>query len=144
MVPSLRVMTELKIHAYTALALAARVKALRQLLLAAFVTHPHPDHFNGLPYVAGEDVPVYATSLAAKTIEESAIAKREQWQPVYGEEWPDRFRVPDRLMDDDGPVDIVGLRIGVHNVGPAESHADSYLIAEAGGNRVAVAAELAA
>lgn len=109
-------------------ALAARVAALRKPLLAAFVTHPHPDHFNGLPYVADEDVPVYATSLVAKTIEETAIAKREQWQPAYGQEWPDRFRVPDRLVDDGGTVDAGGLLIGVHSVGAAESHADSYLL----------------
>ncbi len=51
-------------------ALAAWVTAVGKPLLAAFVTHPHPDHFNGLPYVVGEDVPVYATPLAAKTIEE--------------------------------------------------------------------------
>jgi|SRR5215469_1371312 len=108
-------------------ALAARVTALRKPLLAAFVTHPHPDHFNGLPYVAGEDVPVYATPLAAKTIEETAIAKREQWRPVYGQEWPDRFRVPESTVEDGDSVDVAGLRIGVHSVGAAESHADSYL-----------------
>lgn len=166
-------MTEFKIHTYTAAepglfvnsylletaqgvvlvdagllvsdarALAARVTALRKPLLAAFVTHPHPDHFNGLPYVVGEDAPVYATSLVAKTIEESAIAKREQWQPVYGQEWPDRFRVPDQTVDDGGSVQVAGLRIGVHSVGAAESHADSYLLVEAAGARVAFIGDLA-
>ncbi|MFC7645601.1 MBL fold metallo-hydrolase [Streptosporangium lutulentum] len=76
-------------------ALAARLAALRKPLLAAFVTHAHPDHFNGLPYVAGDDVPVYATAAVAETIGEIALPKREQWQPLYGDEWPDRYRVPD-------------------------------------------------
>ena len=124
-------------------ALAARIAALRKPLLAAFVTHPHPDHFNGLPFVVGEDVPVYATALVAKTIEASAIAKREQWQPVYGQEWPDRFRVPDRLVDDGGTVDAGGLRIAVHSVGGAESHADSYLLVETGTAPVAFIGDLA-
>nr|BFE82884.1 hypothetical protein GCM10020093_054850 [Planobispora longispora] len=76
-------------------ALAARLSALRKPLLAAFVTHAHPDHFNGLPYVAGDDVPVYATAAVAETIAEIAVPKREQWRPLYGDEWPDRHRVPD-------------------------------------------------
>jgi glyoxylase-like metal-dependent hydrolase (beta-lactamase superfamily II) len=170
---SLWVMEEFKVHTYTAAepglfvnsyllesadgvvlvdagllvsdarALAARIAALRKPLLAAFVTHPHPDHFNGLPYVAGEDVPVYATSLVAKTIEETAVAKREQWQPAYGQEWPDRFRIPERLVDDNGTVDVGGLRISVHGVGAAESHADSYLLVETAGTPVAFIGDIA-
>jgi glyoxylase-like metal-dependent hydrolase (beta-lactamase superfamily II) len=50
-------------------ALAARLTALHKPLLAAFVTHAHPDHFNGLPYVVGADVPVYATAAVAATME---------------------------------------------------------------------------
>jgi glyoxylase-like metal-dependent hydrolase (beta-lactamase superfamily II) len=171
--PNVPVMTELKVHTYTAAepgifvnsylletaegvvvvdagllvsdarALAARVAALHKPLAAAFVTHPHPDHFNGLPYVVGDDVPVYATALVAKTIEETAVAKREQWQPMYGEEWPDRFRVPDRPLDGGGTVDVAGLRIHVHDLGAAESHADSYLLVDAGGRRNAFIGDLA-
>jgi glyoxylase-like metal-dependent hydrolase (beta-lactamase superfamily II) len=44
-----------------ALALAARLRALHKPLLAAFVTHAHPDHFNGLPYLVPDGVPVYAS-----------------------------------------------------------------------------------
>lgn len=170
---SVPVMTELKVHTYTAAepgifvnsylletedgvvlvdagllvsdarALAARVVALRKPLVAAFVTHPHPDHFNGLPYAVGDDVPVYATALVAKTIEQTAAAKREQWQPVYGDEWPDRFRVPNRLLDGGGTVEVAGLRLHVHDVGAAESHADSYLLVEAGQKRRAFIGDLA-
>lgn len=166
-------MTELKVHTYTAAepgifvnsylletadsvvlvdagllvsdarALAARAVALRKPLVAAFVTHPHPDHFNGLPYVVGDDVPVYATALVAKTIEQTAVAKREQWQPAYGDEWPDRFRVPDRLLAGGDTVDVAGLRIRVHDVGAAESHADSYLLVEAGEKRNVFIGDLA-
>jgi glyoxylase-like metal-dependent hydrolase (beta-lactamase superfamily II) len=166
-------MTELRIHTYTAAepglfvnsyllesldgvvlvdagllvsdarALSARIAALRKPLVAAFVTHPHPDHYNGLPFVADDDVPVYATALVARTIAETAAAKREQWQPIYGAEWPDRFRVPDHPLGGGGAVEIGGLHIQVHEVGPAESHADSFLVAEAGGKRVAFIGDLA-
>lgn len=108
-------------------ALAARIAALRKPLLGVFVTHAHPDHFNGLPVVAGDDVPVYATAEVADTIARIADAKREQWQPVYGDEWPDRHRVPDRRLETGSVVELGGLRFTVHAVGAAESHADSYL-----------------
>jgi glyoxylase-like metal-dependent hydrolase (beta-lactamase superfamily II) len=124
-------------------ALAARLAALRKPLLAAFVTHAHPDHFNGLPYVVGDDVPVYAATAVAETIAEIAQPKREQWQPLYGDEWPDRYRVPDRPLPADGVVELAGLRVEVHGMGAAESHADSYLLVHAGPQRAAFIGDLA-
>ncbi len=107
-------------------ALAARLAALRKPLLGVFVTHAHPDHFNGLPVLAADDVPVYAAADVADTIGRIAKAKREQWQPLYGAEWPDRHRVPDRRLSDGDVVELGGLRFALHAVGAAESHADSY------------------
>ncbi|HEU4544077.1 MAG TPA: MBL fold metallo-hydrolase [Jiangellaceae bacterium] len=113
-------------------ALAARLAALRKPLLGAFVTHAHPDHFNGLPYVVPQGVPVYAHSDVAAMIGEIAVPKREQWQPVYGDEWPDRYRVPDHPVPSGEVVEEGAVRVEVHGVGAAESHADSYLIVSAG------------
>jgi glyoxylase-like metal-dependent hydrolase (beta-lactamase superfamily II) len=93
--------------------------------------------------VIGDDVPVYATAAVAQVIKESAEDKREQWQPTYGAEWPDRYRVPDRTLAGGGTVEVGGLRVHVHDVGPAESHADSYLVVESGADRVAFIGDLA-
>jgi glyoxylase-like metal-dependent hydrolase (beta-lactamase superfamily II) len=120
-------------------ALAARLAALHKPLVAAFVTHAHPDHFNGLPYVVPDDVPVYATDAVAETIERIAVPKREQWQPLFGDEWPDRYRVPDHKVASGDAIDVAGLRIEVHDLGAGESHADSYLLVE----RVAFIGDLA-
>jgi glyoxylase-like metal-dependent hydrolase (beta-lactamase superfamily II) len=108
-------------------ALAARIEALHKPLLGAFVTHAHPDHFNGLPLLCGPDVPVFAAADVADTIARIADAKREQWQPVYGAEWPDEHRVPDRLLASGDVVELGGLSFELRAVGAAESHADSYL-----------------
>jgi glyoxylase-like metal-dependent hydrolase (beta-lactamase superfamily II) len=108
-------------------ALAARIAALHKPLLGVFVTHAHPDHFNGLPVLAGDEVPVYAAVDVADTIARIADAKRAQWQPVYGDEWPDRHRVPDRRLSTGDVVELGGLRFTLHALGAAESHADSYL-----------------
>lgn len=48
------VLIDANLLAADAEALAARLAALRKPLLAAFVTHPHPDHFNELPYIVSE------------------------------------------------------------------------------------------
>ncbi|HYN97010.1 MAG TPA: MBL fold metallo-hydrolase [Pilimelia sp.] len=111
-------------------ALTARITALRKPLLGVFVTHAHPDHFNGLPILAGDDVPVYAAADVADTIGQIADAKRAQWQPVYGDEWPDRHRIPDRRLSSGDVVELAGLRFTLHAVGAAESHADSYFLLE--------------
>src|SRR6266498_4813795 len=54
-------------------------------------------------------------------------ANLAQWQPVYGAEWPDRHRVPDRRLADGDIIELGGLRFTAHTVGAAESDADSYL-----------------
>jgi glyoxylase-like metal-dependent hydrolase (beta-lactamase superfamily II) len=108
-------------------ALAARIAALHKPLLGVFVTHAHPDHFNGLPILAGDGTPVYAAADVADTIARIADAKRLQWQPVYGDEWPDRHLVPGRRLSTGDVVELGGLRFTLHAVGAAESHADSYL-----------------
>src|SRR2546421_9905886 len=109
-------------------ALAARIAALRKPLLGVFVTHAHPDHFNGLPVLAGDEVPVYAAAEVADTIAQIADAKRARGQPVCGDEWPDQHRLPDRRLSTGDVVEFGALRLTVHTVGAAERHAGSHLV----------------
>ncbi|MFI7700183.1 MBL fold metallo-hydrolase [Nonomuraea sp. NPDC049480] len=126
-------------------ALVTRVAALRKPLLGVFVTHAHPDHFNGVnALVDGQDVPVYATSGVASAIREIADAKRAQWGPVYGEEWPAVTAYPTVELADGQQVVIDGVTYTAREVGPAESHADSYFLARTeGGKPVAFIGDLA-
>src|SRR6185437_12983520 len=79
-------------------ALRARLRALKKPLLGILVTHAHPDHFNGvLALVQDKEVPVYATAGVGRAIEEIADAKRAQWSPVYGAEWPAETYYPNSL-----------------------------------------------
>ena len=116
-------------------ALRARLHALRKPLLAILVTHAHPDHFNGvLGLVKDKEVPVYATTGVGRVIEEIADAKRAQWSPVYGAEWPAETYYPNSLLADGAVVELGEMRFTVRDVGPAESHADSYLLMAANGS----------
>jgi glyoxylase-like metal-dependent hydrolase (beta-lactamase superfamily II) len=117
-------------------ALCARVAALGKPVRGVFVTHAHPDHFNGVfELVRDRDVPVYATVGVAKVIGEIAEAKREQWGPVYGSQWPARTAYPTVRLADGQTVDLDGISVAAHEVGPAESHADSYLTVGSAGQR---------
>lgn len=126
-------------------ALRARLRALKKPLLAILVTHAHPDHFNGvLGLMEGKEVPVYATAAVGRVIEEIADAKRAQWSPVYGAEWPAETYYPNSLLADGTQVQMDELSFTVREVGPAESHADSYLLlSAAGSSTVAFTGDLA-
>ena len=115
-------------------ALRARLRALKKPLLGILVTHAHPDHFNGvLALVQDKEVPVYATAGVGRVIEEAAGARRAQWSPAYGAERPAETYYPNSPLADGAQVQLGELSFTVHEVGPAESHADSYLVLTANG-----------
>lgn len=126
-------------------ALDARLQELGKPLLGVFVTHAHPDHFNGVhALVAEREVPVYATVGVAKTIREIADAKRAQWVPVYGDQWPAVTAYPTVELADRDPVVLDGVTYTAREVGAAESHADSFfLVQPADGGPVAFIGDLA-
>lgn len=115
-------------------ALRARLRALNKPLLAILVTHPHPDHFNGVfALVQDNEVPVYAAASVARVIGEIADEKREQWSPTYGAEWPATTYYPNSPLADRAEVRFGELTFIVRELGPAESHADSYFLLSADG-----------
>jgi glyoxylase-like metal-dependent hydrolase (beta-lactamase superfamily II) len=126
-------------------ALRARLSALGKPLLAILVTHPHPDHFNGVfGLVQDKEVPVYATAGVARVIEEIADAKRQQWSPVYGAQWPAKTYYPNSTLADGAQVRFGELSFTVRELGPAESHADCYFLLTADdGATVAFTGDLA-
>jgi glyoxylase-like metal-dependent hydrolase (beta-lactamase superfamily II) len=110
-----------------ATALRARISATGKPLLGVLLTHGHPDHYNGVGIVtAGSSVPVIATAAVDAVIRKDDAAKQQQWQPMFGAEWPVPRAFPTQTVGDGEKVRLGGLDFVAHAVGPAESHGDSY------------------
>ena len=69
-------------------AFRARLDALRKPLLGVLVTRPRPDHYNTIASCSREDVPVIAHADVDQEIRAMDEAKRAQWGPMFGDEWP--------------------------------------------------------
>ncbi len=103
--------------------LVAMMAALGKPLEAIIITHPHPDHFNGLPTVleAFGPVRVYATAATIAGITASQGDKRAAWTPVYGADYPPTDAVPDHRLSLDETVTLAGIDFRIVDLGPGES-----------------------
>jgi glyoxylase-like metal-dependent hydrolase (beta-lactamase superfamily II) len=103
-------------------AFRARLEALGKPLLGVLVTHPHPDHYNTITeLLAGEELPVIAHRDVDREIRAKDDAKRAQWGPLFGNEWPGSATFPNRTVVDEESVEFGDLRFTAWDFGPGES-----------------------
>jgi glyoxylase-like metal-dependent hydrolase (beta-lactamase superfamily II) len=103
-----------------------RLEALRKPLLGVLVTHPHPDHYNTIgELLAGEAVPVIAHRDVDREIRAQDDAKRTQWGPMFGDEWPASATFPNRTVSDEESVALGDLRFTAWDFGPCESESET-------------------
>jgi len=101
-------------------------------LKAIVITHPHPDHYNGTCQLLKlAHVPVYATQATIDGIRATAEAKRTQWKPTYGSDYPDTTCVPDHAVPIGGSVRVEGVEFQFHDYGPGEALGESIIFAPA-------------
>jgi glyoxylase-like metal-dependent hydrolase (beta-lactamase superfamily II) len=107
-------------------AFRARLEALGKPLLGVLVTHPHPDHYNTIgQLLVGGDVPVIAHRDVDREIRASDEAKRAQWGPTFGNEWPAASTFPNRPVGDEETVGLGDLRFTAWDFGPGESESET-------------------
>jgi glyoxylase-like metal-dependent hydrolase (beta-lactamase superfamily II) len=70
-------------------------------------------------------VPVIALPAVAREIREKDDAKRAQWGPMFGDEWPSSATFPNREVDDEESVQLGDLCFTAWDFGPAESESET-------------------
>ena len=104
----------------------AALDELGKPLLAALVTHSHPDHYAGLAeLVAGQEIPILAPQGVIDTITSDDAIKDEIIGPMFGEEWPTTRVFPDTAIGDGESLTFDEATFTVIDLGPSESPHDS-------------------
>jgi glyoxylase-like metal-dependent hydrolase (beta-lactamase superfamily II) len=104
----------------------AALDQLGKPLLAALVTHSHPDHYAGLAeIVAGYEVPIYAPQGVIDTITADDPLKDQIIGPMFGDDWPANRVFPNTPIRDGESLSFDDARFTVMDVGPSESPHDS-------------------
>jgi glyoxylase-like metal-dependent hydrolase (beta-lactamase superfamily II) len=95
-------------------------------ILAILITHPHTDHFGGLPAfveVTGENVPIYASQITFDSIESDERGYIENRNEQLGQDFPDSEEIPlpNSIVQDGQKINIGGVDIIAYDFPTNES-----------------------
>ena len=107
--------------------LAQLVKRSGKRLTSIFITHPHPDHFLGLPVVVETfpEVRVIATAAVADAMRSAAPDYHATYALVFGDALADTYVVAEPLIESE--LSLEGETIRVIEIGPGEADVSSAL-----------------
>ena len=112
-------------------AVRARLDALAKPLAGVLLTHPHPDHYNGVTELVGDgDVPVLALADVDQEMRARDPEKRARWVPVFGDEWPATTTFPNRVVPAGETVELADLRFRSLDLGVGESVSETVWLLE--------------
>ena len=104
--------------------LAGNLKASNKPVVGALITHPHPDHFGGLPVL--QDVlgafPVYATAQTAEHLAAELKHYLQHYASTFGVDAETRLPGVDHILKPQQRLTLAGVRLHVDDLGPGESH----------------------
>ena len=105
-------------------ALIAAIRLTGKPVAGILVTHPHGDHFGGVPRLrdAFGDVPVYATRATADGV--ARTFKRivnAPWTRRFGDEFPKTFFTPNHIVASGQTIELAGMHFTFTDLGAMES-----------------------
>ncbi len=105
--------------------LAAQIKASGKPLAGVIVTHPHSDHFGGLPVLKDlfGNFPVYATQATADGLAPTLKQMLASYNMpnAFGEALDERLVMPTNIIKDGETVTIAGIDFEIHDLGAGEA-----------------------
>jgi glyoxylase-like metal-dependent hydrolase (beta-lactamase superfamily II) len=95
-------------------------------ILAILITHPHTDHFGGLPVfieAAGGNIPIYASQITYDSIESDNRGYIENRNRQLGQDFPDPedIPLPNSIVEDGQELTIGGVNIVAYDFPTNES-----------------------
>ena len=109
------------------------VRRLDKPVLGIFITHAHSDHYGGLSVfkAAFPDAPVYAAEETIRSMREDSRGYNAARKLRHGELFPSQAvigaNLPNRVIDDGDVIELGGVRLEVHKMGPSEAEVTSML-----------------
>jgi len=105
--------------------LAGQIKASGKPLAGVIVTHPHSDHFGGLPVLKDlfGDFPIYATQATADGFAPTLKQMLASYKMpnAFGEALDERLVMPTSVIKDGETVTIAGIDFEIHDLGAGEA-----------------------
>ena len=109
------------------------IQTLNKPVLGIFVTHAHTDHYGGLPVfnAAFPDAPVFAAEETIRSMREDSRGFNAARKAGLGDLFPSQQEInenlPDRVVEDGDIVELGGLRLEIHEMGPSEAEVSSMI-----------------
>jgi glyoxylase-like metal-dependent hydrolase (beta-lactamase superfamily II) len=102
--------------------LLEKITGLHKPLEAIFITHPHPDHFNGAGIIAKTfpDARIIATKKTTEGILRCDGPKREYWTPIYKRDYPPSTKYPTERLESGDTVEVAGIKFALEDIGAGE------------------------
>ncbi|MGP1253087.1 MAG: MBL fold metallo-hydrolase [Kiloniellales bacterium] len=109
------------------------IRRLDKPVIGIFITHAHTDHYGGLSVfkAAFPDAPVYAAEETIRSMREDSRGYNAARKARHGDVFPSQAvisaNLPERVIDDGDLVELGGVRLEVHKMGPSEAEVTSML-----------------